>query len=168
MKYVGFFSFCFFLITSPSHVAYCYFYKCATIIALIIKFKRWVGESVVLSLYNPWFDLTGLTMATWITQQRLLLCFPHIFFKWNYLCTQMNTIGVVGGCLCVCARTHVCLGGVICSSQCMYSVHSKVTNAMSRTYWTWLAGTITMRCPYNDRSPIPDLLIYLTVLMSAY
>lgn len=44
----------------------------------------------------------------------------------------------------------------------------KVNHSVSRTYWTWLAGSITMRCPYNGRVPIPDLPIYLAVLMSAY
>ena len=44
----------------------------------------------------------------------------------------------------------------------------KVNQSVSRTYWTWLAGSITMRCPHNGRVPIPDLPIYLAVLMSAY
>lgn len=54
------------------------------------------------------------------------------------------------------------------TTYCMHSLYFKVNHTLSRTYWTWLAGTITMRCPYNGRAHLPDLPIYLAVLMSAY
>lgn len=121
------------------------------------EFGRVSWPTAELSLYNPWFVLTK---SLWQT-----LSHNKCFFYGVLMCSTTNNPSKY-----LCAHTNWIefLDRGVYTIYCLHSVYSKVNRAMSRTYWTWLAGTITMRCPYNGRSPIPDLPIYLAVLMSAY
>lgn len=123
------------------------------------EFGRASGTTAGLSLCNPRFVLTNLVTANWIIQQMFLCCF---------FCPKMLPDHNLTKSLCACNNCIGFLDLRVYTLYCTRSVYSKVNRPVSRTCWTWLAGTITMRCLYNGRAPIPDLPIYLAVLMSAY